>query len=96
MYEGVQYVVFGDGKCAKLSNARTLLPQVQLQVSPQSEIMKVATELIKGRDIFWIHFSDWVLNRVDTYMENGGDGLRIFRTLLPNIQEVADYTFDQL
>ena len=50
----------------KLSNARTLLPQVQLQVSPRSEIMKVATELIKAKDIFWKHFNNWVSNRVDT------------------------------
>ena len=37
--EGVQWVAFWDGMCLKLSDARTLLPQVQLQVSPRSEII---------------------------------------------------------
>ena len=86
LFEGAQWVEHWDLKCTKLSEARTFLPNVQLQVSPRAELLKMAIDLVKSPDVFWPHFGRWVSTRVNAYTEIGRDGLRIVRTLLPDIE----------
>ena len=94
--EGTEWVACWDSLNAILSDARSLLPQVQLLESPRSEMLKLARELIKARDVFWIAFSTWVTSRVNSYAPFGRHGLQIVRTLLPNIQELGQATFDEI
>ena len=58
--------------------------------------MKIATELIKAQYVFWKHFGKWVTTRADAYTENGRDGLRIVRTLLPDIIKNGGASFDEI
>ena len=96
LQEGIAWVDCWDKLNAILSNARSLLPQVQLLESPRSEMLQVARELIKARDEFWTAFSTWITSRVNSYAPHGRQGLQIVRTLLPDIHELGRATFDEI
>ena len=54
LHEGINWVKCWDNLNAILSNARSLLPQVQLLESPRSEMLELARELIRARDFFLV------------------------------------------
>ena len=62
LQEGTNWVKCWDNLNAILSNARSLLPQVQLLESPRSEMLELARELIRARGVFWSAFSTWIMD----------------------------------
>ena len=82
---GTTWVNCLDKLNAILSDARSLLPQVQLLESPRSEMLELAREFIRARDVFWTAFSTWITSRVNSYAPHGRQGLPIVKTLLPVI-----------
>ena len=59
-------------------------------------MLQLARELIKARDVFWTVFSTWITSQVNSYPPLGRLGLQIVRTLLPDIQELGQATFDEI
>ena len=96
LHEGLAWVAAWDNLNSILSNARSLLPQVQLLESPKAEMLAMARDLIKAKNDFWLAFTTWITTRVNAYAPPGKLGLAIVRTLLPDIVEMGRATFDEI
>ena len=96
LQQGLLWVTAWDHLNSILSNARSLLPQVQLLESPKAEMLIMARNLIKAKNDFWLAFTTWITTRVNTYAPPGKLGLAIVRTLLSDIVEMGGATFDQI
>ena len=96
LHEGIEWVRAWDNLNAILSNARSLLPQVQLLESPRSEMLAMARQLISAKNDFWDSFNTWITTRVNAYAPAGRQGLAIIRTLLPDIVEIGRASFDEI
>ena len=96
LHEGIEWVRAWDNLNAILSNARSLLPQVQLLESPRAEMLAMARELIRAKNDFWDTFNTWITTRVNAYAPAGRQGLAIIRTLLPDFVEMGRASFDEI
>ena len=96
LQKGLVWVTAWDHLNSILSSARSLLPQVQLLESPKSEMLLMARSLIKAKKDFWDAFTTWATTRVRTLAPPGKIGLAIVRTLLADITEMGEATFDQI
>ena len=94
--EGVTWVDSFNEMSLALSEARAMLPKVQLSIGDRSELIAVSTTLVKSREQFWADFEIWAKKRVSDYCEETENGLLIMSCLLPNILEQENPRFTDM
>ena len=96
LQEGLAWVAAWDHLNSILSSARSLLPQVQLLESPKSEMIVMSRRLIKAKKDFWDAFTAWASTRVRTLVPPEKKGLAVINTLLADVTEMGEASFDQI